>query len=573
MAQLIPPHIPDRTDSSAERLVFRKLQETILNDDYFILHSLGLMEHEKKRRWAEVDFLIVGPRGILAVEVKGGRITRDKQGYWFTTNRDDEINPLSHSPFEQASSGLHAVLNWLDKNGFSGISNWAVAGYAVMFPNSQKPLDGSSMFGPEAGDDIVYWLENTKQDISFYLGACFSHFEGRHPKSRALSKPDVTAIVSALRGQVEIPVAPQWKRLSSLDLQTQLTEQQWDAFQSSRSKQRVLVYGGAGTGKTVIAKNIAKSAATNGHSTLLLCFNRKLGEALADDLKGVANLTVNSVHKLAFDALPKVVADEYRGQPEALLQEFLGFLLDGKFPTYEFVVVDEGQDLLNSDFIDIFELLVTGGIKTGKWVWLMDPNHQAGVFGKYEPKSHEKLKAIAESIKSLDLNCRNTHEIVEYVRRLIPNFEHPCARIDGIPVDTFTCKNEVEVREKVIKQVARFVDMGLALSEIVILGPRAPSKSSLANSLQLDTDSECYYFDVPNFGAVEYHSISSFKGLESPGVILVDATNLDTDWWESVIYVAVTRATFLLSIMATPDYLTEAQNRESIYYERSNSLY
>lgn len=573
MVQLIPPQISDRTDSSAERLIFRKLQETSLNDDYFILHSLGLVEHEKKRRWAEVDFLLVGPRGILAVEVKGGRISRDKQGYWFTKNRDDEVNPLTHSPFEQASSGLHAVLNWLDKNGFSGISNWAVAGYAVMFPNSKKPNDGSSMFGPEAGDDIVYWLENTKQDISFYLGACFSHFEARHPKSKALSKPDVTAIVGALRGQVEIPVAPQWKRISSLDLQIQLTEQQWDAFQSSRTKQRVLVYGGAGTGKTVIAKNIAKSAANNGHATLLLCFNRKLGDAMSDDLKGVNNLTVGSIHKLAFDALPKAIANEYNGNPEGLLQEFLGFLLDGKFPAYEFVVVDEGQDLLNSDFLDVFELLVKDGTTSGKWVWLMDPNHQAGVFGKYESKSHEKLKAIAESIKSLDLNCRNTHEIVEYVRRLIPNYEHPCARIDGVPVDTFTCKNEAVVKDKVTEQVARFVDMGLTVSEIVILGPKSPNNSSLADSLILDADGDRCALKIPNFGAVDYHSISSFKGLESPGVILIDATNLDSGWWESVIYVAVTRATFLLSIMATPEFLTEAQNRESIYYERSNSLY
>ena len=124
-----------------------------------------------------------------------------------------------------------------------------------------------------------------------------------------------------------------------------------------------------------------------------------------------------------------------------------------------------------------------------------------------------------------------------------------------------------------IKQVARFVDMGLTVSEIVILGPRGPNNSSLADSLILDADGDRHALKIPNFGAVDYHSISSFKGLESAGVILIDATNLDSGWWESVIYVAVTRATFLLSIMATPNFVTEAQNRESIYYERSNSLY
>lgn len=573
MVQILPPKIAEQTQSSAERLVFKQLQTSTLNDEYYVLHSLGLMEHEKKRRWAEVDFLLVGPRGILAVEVKGGRVSRDNKGYWFTTNARDETNPLTHSPFEQASGGLHAVLKWLTANGFSGISNWCVAGYAVMFPNSQRPTAGSAMFGPEASEDIVYWFDNTKQDISFFLGSCFSHFEKRHSKSRALKKPEVESIVHALRGELEIPIAPQWKRTTSLDLQTQLTEQQWDAFQSSRQNQRVLVQGGAGTGKTVIAKNIAKGAASNGHRTLMLCFNRKLGDALARELGGTNNLTVSAVHKLAYDALPASTATEYANNPDLLLQEFLGVLLDGKQEPFDVLVIDEGQDLLNSDFLDIFELLVSGGVSNGKWVWMMDPNHQVSVFGKYEPKCHEKLKVAADSIKSLDLNCRNTHEIVEYVRRLIPNFEHPFARIDGIPVDTFTCKSEAELKDKIFKQVAKYVELGLSLDEIVILGPRSPENSSLASHLMLDRKHEQMFLSVPNFGDISYHSVSSFKGLESAGVILIDATTLSDGWWESVIYVAVTRATYLLSIMATPNYVAEAREREAIYYERSNNLF
>src|SRR5204862_6906949 len=73
VAQMYPPVWEDRNGSPAEALVYRRLREET-PDDWFAVHSVGLTSHRDKP-WAELDFVVIGPFGVLCLEVKGGRIT------------------------------------------------------------------------------------------------------------------------------------------------------------------------------------------------------------------------------------------------------------------------------------------------------------------------------------------------------------------------------------------------------------------------------------------------------------------------------------------------------------------
>ncbi len=61
-----------------------------LDDSWTVLHSVGLARHASKP-WAEADVVLVGPPGVLVLEVKGGRLER-RNGRWGFRNRFDHVN-------------------------------------------------------------------------------------------------------------------------------------------------------------------------------------------------------------------------------------------------------------------------------------------------------------------------------------------------------------------------------------------------------------------------------------------------------------------------------------------------
>ncbi len=77
MARMLPPEVAEDNPSNAEKRIFQKFKDG-LSGEWTVLHSLGLAHHNRKR-WAEADFVLVGPRGVFVGEVKGGRIARNRK--------------------------------------------------------------------------------------------------------------------------------------------------------------------------------------------------------------------------------------------------------------------------------------------------------------------------------------------------------------------------------------------------------------------------------------------------------------------------------------------------------------
>ncbi len=78
----------------------------------------------------------------------------------------------------------------------------------------------------------------------------------------------------------------------------QSTTQQIEVLRMLRSQDRLLIEGGAGSGKTLLAVTLAREHAAQGRAVLLTCFNKLLSHALARTLQGVPGITVLNFHEL-----------------------------------------------------------------------------------------------------------------------------------------------------------------------------------------------------------------------------------------------------------------------------------
>jgi len=71
------------------------------------LNSLNLAEHSYQR-WGEIDFLLVGAKGLIAIEVKGGDVSC-KNGRWSYQDRLGRIVTRNKSPLVQAKDAFFSL--------------------------------------------------------------------------------------------------------------------------------------------------------------------------------------------------------------------------------------------------------------------------------------------------------------------------------------------------------------------------------------------------------------------------------------------------------------------------------
>ena len=107
MTRIVPQTIHSAVKSTAERRLFRLIQETLGRESWVCLYALGLAWHEYKRH-AEIHFCLLTPGGVYVLEVKGGRIKR-QHGRWMFLDRFGDEHVKSESRFEQTSSALFAL--------------------------------------------------------------------------------------------------------------------------------------------------------------------------------------------------------------------------------------------------------------------------------------------------------------------------------------------------------------------------------------------------------------------------------------------------------------------------------
>ncbi len=558
MARLIPPYCSDST-SPGELAVFQNLASTTDADDWIVFHSLFLAEHVRQIE-GEADFVILIPSmGLLVVEVKAHRSLQVlDDGRWRLGRRA----PTSRSPFTQAREAMYSARQYLADAGVD--TRRVPMAYACWFTHvrARSLLPPS----PEWHNWQVLDSEDLRRgaagSIRRTMASALSHLSSKAPRIAASSREfdsAVTASVArALRPRFEVHVAPGDLRRDREDKLVRYVEEQFDALDAMSENRAVLFAGPAGSGKTMLATEAARRESATGRKGALLCFNRLLGRYLTRQMAMCAGLEVSTFHS----ALLKIAGIDPPPKPETdfwereLPERALDVLLVGGSSPFEFVVVDEVQDLAHNMYLDLLDLMVVGGLKHGRVLLFGDFDGQS-LYQDSHGAGQVTDRAAGFAKHRLVVNCRNLPRIghsVNALTQLEPGFKRFRRDDDGVDPEFKKYQRGQDQATLLLAAIRELRDQGFELDEITVLSPLAEgSVASSASNEWLGRILKSADGLGPSKGHIRHSSIHAFKGLESPAVVLTDLDDQVTTHFEALLYVGLTRATDRLVVFVESD--------------------
>ena len=513
------PSQPLDTRSRAELRVFDQLRACYSGPDqhgWFAMHSLNLPKHEYKR-FGEIDFVICGPDGVFVLEVKGGAVSC-RDGIWETQNRYGS-DRLKESPFRQAEGALHGLRRKLPAD----LESSFVFGYAVIMPDVAGLPDSAEW------DRAVLADSRSFRQFEQWLNRLISHWRSRDSKGPVASPERLRKLQQFLRPEFEA-VMPLYASAHAIEARVaQLTEDQLRYIDVVEANDRVICSGGAGTGKTMLALELAKRWGAGGMKVALTCHSPWLKAYLESAAPpGVTVSLANSVHIAA---------------------RRLGI------DRFDALIVDEGQDVLNMDALDRLDGVLRDGLDGGRWSFFHDVNNQAGLCGEYQPDTYQYLAGLGAARIPLKANCRNSLPILESVQKALDADVGTSAVGDGPAVREITVTSGDHGAVALHRELTKLIkDEGFSPSDIVILSPR-PYSQSCASMMPEHAGVRVVALDSysprgAGTDAVGFAQIENFKGLESPVVWIVDMTAPRVrSPLRASHYVGMTRARVLLGMI------------------------
>jgi Nuclease-related domain/Uncharacterized conserved protein (DUF2075) len=541
MARIVPPRWEDRNGSRAELQIYRRLRDET-PDDWLAVHSVGLTSHRSKP-WAEIDFVVIGPFGVLCLEVKGGRITVD-EGTWSTNGQE-----LRESPFSQAGGGAAALHREL--RGRRSLER-AIVGYGVVFPEVTFDAVGAGI-----ERELVYDDRDLQRPISEYLLRIADHWLRHHGRTGDRHRP----LSRAERAEIGRYVAPSFDlvptlraRLATAEAElVRLTRTQARILRGFRDQPRALIRGGAGTGKTLLAVDEAARLAGDGRRVLLCCRSPNLAGFLARHLE--ADVEVWSYEALLWDLVDGAgLRDEIPdADPADVINVFLPELASeamaaiSRVGAYDALVVDEAQDLLSDGALLVFDTLLRDGLGGGVWRFFLD--HKQNVFSSVDLTQLKRIEAEASTNFELVDNCRNTPEIA-YTTALLSATDPDDALAESGP--------DVEIRWVVDRgdepaAIGALLDTwrrrGVATGDTMVLASDDATAARLRSSHPAGLHVGSELGDPAAGQPPRLATVAQFKGLEAAAVIVVGAGELSALETLRSMYVACSRSRVLLGVV------------------------
>ncbi|WP_326578335.1 NERD domain-containing protein [Actinacidiphila glaucinigra] len=372
--------VPDLADiektagSAAERRIAQLLRDVHDDPDAVAFHSVKLRSHAYKQQ-AEADFVVLWKRVVIVVEAKGGGV-RKYEGVWYSVDRRNDWHKLAGSPMEQARSAMYALRDILHEEGVGWFAHEAV----VITPDIDSPPH-SVEWQP------AHWLgkdDMTTAGLTAALDAIAASAR-KPPVGQKLAR--VEDLRARLFGEFTRMPAIDAQRGAVIEEQNRATTGQARVLAALARNPRMMVSGGAGTGKSLVLAEAAKQEADQGRSVLITFRSPRLVEFFAP-----------RVPNRPLDVIP------------------FGELREGK--TYDIVFVDEAQDLMIPETMDTLDAVIAGGRTSGRWRMFLDKNNQSHVDGAFDDDTFQIVESEALSV-DLDLNVRNTRAMVHMVKEYL----------------------------------------------------------------------------------------------------------------------------------------------------------
>lgn len=567
MVEMLPDLLAPEIKSQAEAILFREFRDYQTDQRYIILHSLGLSEHVHNI-FGEIDFVVICSSGVLCIEVKGGEVSCDK-GVWEFVNRYGKKEQKTEGPFQQVQGNMQSLRTYLMKR----LGKWdplVSCQYAscVIMPDCIFSYEGIEIIPEILFDKTNYHSLDETAVLSFdyWRGRLRSQygFEGS-----GLSDDQMNRLANLLRGDFHF--VPSMK--DTIDATSKalcaLTDEQYDVLESLADNERTLVSGMAGTGKTLLGMEQARRIYWSGKSVLYVCFNKSISEYVRYQFEREGlDIVSGTLHSLMLDGnLPEEATQDYyeRVLPEQYLKKAT--------VEYDYLIVDEGQDLFREAYLPCLGKLLKGGLSRGSWLIFYDHNQNLYNNNDQFDSSLIKLKRCGAACYKLSINCRNTKQIADANTLMtgVSNIGRP--KVSGLKVQYLPYADKVEEHRILDDLLISLKNDGICGGDLVVL-----SRYSITNTKNclckkpitktaglLKTGGQIWRAKKTE---VRFSTISSFKGLESKVVILTDVDGFSDQTVRLLNYVAISRASSLLYVLYDEHKEQERQNMMVSSYVR-----
>lgn len=532
MARMYPRtlHGPD-LKSEAEGKIFKALEER-LGDPWEVFHSMAWVVRDKAGGSSdgEIDFVLVHPEeGVICLEVKGGGI-ECRHGEWFGIHggRKERIR----DPFTQAIDHTYDLRRKIGGMAAKGGGELLV-GHAVAFPDiSVHQL----VLAPDAPPELIIDRTQTGTlEASLDRILAYHRGSGSGPRGPGTSGARKLREMFAAEVRIEVPMAEEF--LAEEEQLITLTHDQALLLKRFGRDRRMVVTGPAGSGKTMLAVERAKSLARDGKRVLFVCFNKGLARHLNRREKG-SGVRFSTFHGLCVSmarrAKARLSVDDPAYEPgPAYWNEELPLALmsaaEELGSQFDALFVDEAQDLHN-DWLDA--LMATLADPDDDFVWLfMDDNQRV----------YENDFVVPKEFRPFDLihNCRNTQAIHrEVMKKYTGEVEPEAIGPEGREPELHLTDDAAGVVRGVIERLCGKEEV--LPQDIVVLSSHAIEKSVVGRS---DCGDYVYAKEPRPLGnEIRFSSIRAFKGMESPVVILCELEDVGEETIDQQLYVGFSRA-------------------------------
>lgn len=330
--------------TSAEKLVLKWLEEGLKKEQGYILVEVPIkLKFKRYNRWP--DFMIISPKyGVCIVECKG---------YYF-----DEIEEVA---------GINDIKI---KNGFDRYRK-QLRDYGYLLQDLLKDFDYINRkkivafpripaFSPKA--QAIRELHDTDDDLSYLFS---DDFKIPCTLERLMGSSMQDKIKAKVLDEILFALNPFRVFDHNYGVDHEAKERRLKTFDKTQMNyiERIksghyLINGLPGTGKTKMLEAIAQREIIKGKKVLYTCFNKPLAESVEEIL---GNKNVKTTFKIYHD-LVKPYGISFKTDPNWQDRAIPLLVEKDLTPEYDVLLIDEYQDLDDSDYVILLKLLKKDGL-------------------------------------------------------------------------------------------------------------------------------------------------------------------------------------------------------------------
>ena len=510
-----PPRIPPQLPSEREVLAALKT----LPPEAHVFVRLAILDPDSNRD-RELDFLVLHPElGIVIIEVKGHGV--EPQGdHWLRRLPDGSQQRLEESPGEQLSRQQYLLLHFLKEAGL-GFVPQITRVLALPF----LPVRAGQALGSDLPACRILTREKLRQPFlalreAVSGGRPWEHWKALDQASHYHIHPDTFQELLRALAPILLP-PPSLAELmaaegSVQDLQAQAL---LDHLAHNFSQGRYHVCGAPGSGKSLLARKVARLWAAEGRKVLLVAFNKALTYATQnalDDLIQDKQAVVSTYHDLAVTLLEDAQALPAFTSSQAFFNCDLPAALARSAPAirerWDALVVDEAQDLEPAWLEQLLALL-------------RDPaNNPVLILEDPAQSLFRKPQHTLGQPWRLDLSLRQNAAIRRAAIQALPTCGWPLPQPGAEPEAAVQCRPSSPGAWK--KDLAGILEQlcqdGLGPDQVLILAPHRPQTLGVRDGETLGPwaiNAVPDWWDGDKAGQVRFGTVQGFKGLEADVVV------------------------------------------------------